>query len=146
MKPSNKTKSNDDKDENNERGSESIFKLIKKFVYDLDEVVVNNNIIVPFNYLDIRNANKNDKSSIDNQIDYYYHNCVIDILVKLYGRTLSDKFTLTSFLVGLMPKNVELIKMHVNYSIKLNGTQKTLQIFYDHLTVNSIDLEHLWIL
>jgi hypothetical protein len=137
-------KTKKEEQDKNECGSESIFKLIKKFVNDLDEVAVYNNIIVPFNYLEFRMTKAN--FSINDQIDYYYHNCLIDILIKLYGRTLSDKFTLTSFLVGLMPKNVELAKLYANYSIKLNGAQKTLQIFYDYLSVNSIDFEHLWIL
>lgn len=132
--------------------TELIFKLIKKFVNDLNEVAIpNNNIIVPFNYFwknerkENKNSNNNNNKNID-QLDFFYHNCLIDLLIKLFARTLSDKFLLTNHLVGLMPKNVDLVKLNVNYSMKLNGINKTLQIFYDHLSINSIDIEHLWIL
>ena len=80
------------------------------------------------------------------EIDYYYHNCLVDVLLKLYGKNLNDKYLLAKYLLNLMPDSVELIKLLVNFSTKLNGIQKTLQILYDHLTVNSLDDEHLWIL
>jgi hypothetical protein len=136
--------------------AELIFRSIKRFVNDLNQVSEpTNNMMVPFSYLSLEpNVKKNfnvannadDNSIFSAQTDYYYHNCLADILVRLYGRNLSDKYALTSYMVALMPKNVELVKLFVNYGVKLNGTRKCLQTFYDHLTINSIDMEHLWLL
>ena len=78
---------------------------------------------------------------------FYYQNCVVEILLKLFARTIYEKFALTKYLIeDLMPTNSDLIKMFVSYSNKLNGMHQTLQFLYDHLIVNSIDNEQLWIL
>lgn len=92
----------------------------------------------------------NEKSSQslanDSNVDYYYHNCVVDILLKLFTRTFSEKFTIVKFLIDLMPHNSELNKQFVWLSMKFNGLHKTVQAFYDHLSINLVDNEHLWIL
>jgi hypothetical protein len=97
-------------------------------------------------------ANSNSKETIDKhhkkttthlEMDYFYHNCLIDTLFKLYARNLSDKCLLAKHLSELMPHNTGLIKMLVNFSKKFDGTQKTLQFLYDHLCVHSVFDEQL---
>jgi hypothetical protein len=78
---------------------------------------------------------------------FYYQNCVVDVLLRLFARNVGDKFALCKYLMeDLMPTNSNLIKMFVAYSTKFNGLHKTLQSVYDHLTVNAIDSPHLWVL
>lgn len=95
---------------------------------------------------DFNSPHSKHSEKITIEIDYYYHNCLVDVLFKLYAKNLNDKYLLAKHLANLMPDSVELIKLLVSFSSKLNGTQKSLQILYDHLTVHSIDDEHLWIL
>lgn len=138
-------------------------------------------MIIPFNYLPINNlciesnnfqtclVSRND-SDFNNQYNsqtnyYYYHNSIVDTLIKLFSKTVNEKFALAKHLLNLMPNNTDLIKIVVYYSNKLsnnssgssltnisntsvstNNQQKTLQMFYDHLIINSIDSEQLWIL
>lgn len=82
----------------------------------------------------------------NNTTNFYYHNCIVDLLTRLFTRNQSEKFHLAKFLVDLMPSNSDLVKLFVSFSYKLNGLHKTLQMFYDHLSINSIDNEHLWVL
>ena len=89
----------------------------------------------------------NEKSKIELkhhlEMDYFYHNCLADSLLKLYSRTLSEKFLLAKYLVNLMPYNCDLIMCLVNFSKKIHGVQKTLQFLYDHVCVHSIENEKL---
>ncbi len=88
-----------------------------------------------------RTKNQENKSHIE--IDYFYHNCLINALFKLYAKNLSEKFLLAKHLSQLMPYNTDLIKMMVNFGKKIDGTAKTLQTLYDHLCVHSVENEHL---
>lgn len=78
--------------------------------------------------------------------DYYYQNCLVDLWLKLFTRTLNDKYLLVKFLIELVPLNIDLIKLFINYGTKLNGAKITLQLVYNHLILNSIDHENIWIL
>ncbi len=141
-----------------------ILGLIKKCLKDLNELLLldptHNHLIIPFFY---NNNNLRDKlsssSSSNNYLetefefeldtcyrDYYYHNCLIDLWIKLFTRSLSDKYSLVKYLIDLMPLNLDLIRLFINYGTKLNGSKVTLQLVYDHLIVNSIDNEYIWIL
>ncbi len=78
---------------------------------------------------------------------FYYQNCVVEVLLKLFAKTIGDKFALAKYLIeDLMPTNSNLIRVFVAYSIKLNGMHQTLQSLYDHLIINSIDNQRLWVL
>jgi hypothetical protein len=83
----------------------------------------------------------------NNNSFYYYHNCVIDVVLKLFAKTIYDKYALLKLLIeDYTPHNQDLVKIFIATSIKLNGLHSTLQYLYDHLTVNSIHDEHLWVL
>ena len=146
-----------------------ILDLIKKCLKDLNKLLLldstHNHLIIPFFYNN-NNNNLRDKllsssRSSNNYLetefefefefdtcyrDYYYHNCLIDLWIKLFTRSLSDKYLLVKYLIDLMPLNFDLIRLFINYGTKLNGTKVTLQLVYDHLIMNSIDNEYIWIL
>ncbi len=86
---------------------------------------------------------KNQENTPHFEFDYFYHNCLVNVLFKLYAKTLSEKFLLAQHLSHLMPFNTDLIKTMVNFGKKVDGTPKTLQLLYDHLCVHSVDNEHL---
>ncbi len=78
---------------------------------------------------------------------YYYNNCVVEVLLKVFAKNIGEKFALLKYLTeDLMPTNSNLIRMFAAYSVKLYGLHQTLQSLYDHLTINSIDNQHLWVL
>ena len=102
------------------------------------------------NIADCNNENEATTTSTKSELlktnlehDYFYHNCLVESLFKLYARSLSDKFLLAKYLVTLMPYNCDLIKLLVNFSKKINGLLKTLQLLYDHVCVHSIESEQL---
>jgi hypothetical protein len=78
--------------------------------------------------------------------NYFYQNCIVDLLLRLYGRTVSNKYSICRLLVDMMPFNGEIIKLMVHFSSKINSLKQTLQTLYDHLSIHSIGDEHLWIL
>lgn len=88
---------------------------------------------------------------------YFYLNCIVEFLIKLFGgggsgrlrstgENVNDRLSLVRMLLELVPANAELVKQFVWLSQKANGLHKTVQLFYDHLSINNIDNEHLWIL
>ena len=97
------------------------------------------------NILSIKNneRTRNRENRPHFEFDYFYHNCLVNVLFKLYAKTLSEKFLLAQHLSHLMPFNTDLIKTMVNFGKKVDGTPKTLQLLYDHLCVHSVDNEHL---
>jgi hypothetical protein len=128
---------------------------------DLDESLLSNSasshLIIPFFYQDSissRDRISSELLSLDNEQDlenschhdYYYHNCLVDLWLRLFTRTINDKYLLVKFLIELMPLNTELIKIFINYGTKINGAKITLQLAYNHLILNSIDNENIWIL
>lgn len=76
----------------------------------------------------------------------FFYNCVVDYLLKTYSRSPLDKINLSKYLLDLTPVNTDLIKLYISFSYKLNGLHRTLQCFYDHLSMNAIDNEHTWLL
>ncbi len=99
--------------------------------------------------LDDDNDQLNSSFSVDDELDrdYYYHNCLVNLLLKLFAqKSIDDKYALLKYLLELMPYNCELIKLITNTSTKLNGAKQTLQMLYDHLSINLITNEQLWIL
>ena len=82
----------------------------------------------------------------DFHIDYYYHTCLVDVFMRTFARNVADKCTIASHALRIMPDNAELVKLRVNYGVRVHGTAKTLQTLFDHLSVHAIDDEHLWIL
>lgn len=82
----------------------------------------------------------------------YYQNCIIEFVLRLFGGSHSrtgnfnERLSLVRLLLELAPTNGELVKQFTWLSHKVNGLQKTVQLLYDHLSINTIDNEHLWIL
>lgn len=117
--------------------------LIRKCIKDLNESNDSTSlVIIPFLYDEL----KLNSLSLETDSDYYYHNCLSDLWLKLFTRTLNDKYLLVKYLIELMPLNNDLIKLYINYGTKLNGPKSTLQYIYNNLILNSIDNENLWIL
>lgn len=129
-----------------------VFNLVKKCIKDLNQSVVDKNHLIPFYYLNLERKtdfNKLEASENEfdlNDLDYYYQNCLIDLWLKLFCKNLNEKYLFSKFLLELIPFNQDLIKLFVNYSLKLNGSKSTLQFVYNHLSMNSIDCDYLWIL
>ena len=137
------------------------FNLIKKCLKDLNELFLINSasshLIIPFLYQDsisFKDRINNNLLCIDNEHDledstnrdYYYQNCLVDLWLKLFTKNINEKFLLVKFLIELMPHNTELMKIFIYYGTKLNGTKETLHFAYNHLIINSIDDENIWIL
>lgn len=105
-----------------------------------------------------KKANSKSSSSSSSSCDccYYYHNCVVDLVLKLFFNNTEteenandkEKLTLIGHLLGghLMPHNGDLLKRQVTLSVKVNGSRAAMQSLYDHLSIHSCDSEHLWIL
>lgn len=126
-----------------------VFGLFKLCIKDLNESVVDKNHLMPFYYLSLEpNTDRIDLvDELDScDKDYYYHNCLIDLWLKLFSKNINEKYLLSKCILDLIPLNQDLIKLFVNYSIKLNGSKSTLQFVFNHLNVNSIDCDYLWIL
>lgn len=75
-----------------------------------------------------------------------FFNSVVDFLLKVFTRSQIEKNSLSKFLLELAPFHIDLIKLHVSISHKVNGLHKSVQHFYDHLSMNHVDNEHLWLL
>ncbi len=125
-----------------------VFGLFKLCIKDLNESVVDKNHLIPFYYLSLEsNTAKVDLDDLDScDKDYYYQNCLIDLWLKLFSKNISEKYLLCKCILDIIPLNRDLIKLLANYSIKLNGPKSTLQFVFNHLNVNSIDCDYLWIL
>lgn len=94
--------------------------------------------------------------------NYYYQNCIVEFVLRLFVSNqsrsttvpgnhqhhtiINERFNLVQLLLDLAPANLDLIKQFVAFSQKVNGLHKTVQLLYDHLYINCIDNEHLWIL
>ncbi|RNA38546.1 zinc finger C3H1 domain-containing [Brachionus plicatilis] len=76
----------------------------------------------------------------------FFLNSIVDFLLRAFTRSQIEKNSLSRFLLELAPLHLELIKLHVSISHKVNGLHKSVQHFYDHLSMNHIDNEHLWLL
>lgn len=76
----------------------------------------------------------------------FFLNSVVDFLLRAFTRSQIEKNSLSKFLLELAPLNIDLIKLHVSISHKVNGLHKSVQHFYDHLSMNHIENEHLWLL
>ena len=95
------------------------------------------------------NNDSNDEILSSNQqsnCDYYYYNCLTDLWLRLYTRTVSDKCQLVKYLMDLMPYNVDTIRLFISYGAKTLGVKSTLQFVYDHLNLHAIANENTWIL
>lgn len=77
---------------------------------------------------------------------YHHHNSLIDVCLKLFAKTASEKYQLSKELVSLMPFNAHLLKLHAGLECKVNGPKSALLSLHDHLSLHQIDNEHLWIL
>ena len=75
-----------------------------------------------------------------------FFNSVVDFLLRAFTRSQIEKNSLSKFLLELAPFHIDLIKLHVSISHKVNGLHKSVQHFYDHLSMNHVDNEHLWLL
>ena len=76
-------------------------------------------------------------------------NCQLVIVHCLIGycRTNKEKFYFLKHMLNLMPANTELIKWFTNYLFKEKEKSKQpLQFLYDHLIINSIKNDSLWIM
>ena len=90
--------------------------LIRKCIKDLNESNDSTSlVIIPFLYDEL----KLNSSSLRTDSDYYYfNNFLSDLWLKLFTRTLNDKYLLVKYLIELMPLNNDLIKLYINYFIK----------------------------
>ncbi len=95
--------------------------------------------LIPFYY-------KNDNHDFDENDHFYYENCLVELWLRLFTRTATDKCTLLKHVLELMPRNTSILKLLAQHSIKLHGAKHTLQLLYDHLSLYSIGDEYMWIL
>lgn len=128
---------------------------------------VSRNLIVPFDQIDsidhsssgykVNGSSTNradwneenfvDAASVTASFSYYYQNCLIDVILRLFATSVADKHALAKYILEhIMPLNSGLVKIVVAHGIKLNGLHKTLQYLYDHLCINNICDERLWVL
>jgi len=64
----------------------------------------------------------------------------------MYTKTASERATFTKHLMIKMPLNVSVMRLFVHNATKSLGVKVTLQTMYDHLTLNLVNNESIWIL
>jgi len=101
---------------------------------------------------DSRDENSSSSTAVNNEHsasstrDFYYHNCLVDLWMKMYTKTASERATFTKHLMIKMPLNVSVMRLFVHNATKSLGVKVTLQTMYDHLTLNLVNNESIWIL
>lgn len=114
-----------------------------------DNNVIKNGHVATTDLYYSNNFDSRDENLTANQTaskDYYYHNCLVDLWMKLYTRTALDRTLLAKYLMGKMPLNTSVIRLFVHNATKTRGVKVTLQTVYDHLTLNLVNNESVWIL
>ena len=77
---------------------------------------------------------------------FYLHNCIVDTCLKLFAKSLAERYQVTRLFVSLMPLNADLLRLHLSVDCKVNSPRAALQYLHDHLSLYQIDDENLWIL
>lgn len=108
-----------------------IYACIKSCFNDLNSFTINNN-----------DELNNETSDVDITFSQLI---IVEYLLK-YCRTNRDKYFLLKHLIALLPANFELFKWFTNYLFKESSAKYALQYLYDHLIINSITNDSLWIL
>ncbi len=78
--------------------------------------------------------------------DYYYCNCLVDLWLRLYTRSVAERCQLARCLMELMPYNLHVVRLFVSAGSKWQGAKATLQALFDHLVQHAVVNEEMWTL